>query len=72
MLKTDKMTREDLSIALEDALQAIAENYQEASENSGDAFQAGRELAYYEVLDILRSRIEIHGGEMHEVKQPRN
>jgi len=70
MWNFDEMSREDLVKALNDALMVMSERYQEAKGLSKDSFQAGRELAYFETLDILRSRIEINGGQMDEVLSP--
>lgn len=66
-----EMSRDDLAEALKESLAVMDQRYQEArQQQAGDTFHAGRELAYFETLDILRSRIIVAGGEMDEVEPP--
>ena len=71
MMDLHTMSKDDLSLAIKEFASATIDNYTEASAVSEqDKFQAGRQLAYFEVLDMLRSRIELHGGSMEEIKLP--
>lgn len=70
MINLDDMTKEELATALSETAQTLLDNYSEIEKNTEDAFESGRRLAYYEALDILRSRIEICGGTMEEVILP--
>ena len=58
--------------AIDQALEEMTKRYADASAAaSADAFEAGRKLAYYETLDILRSRLMVFGGEMDEIDPPK-
>jgi len=70
MINLDGMTREELATALSETAQTLLDNYGEIEKNPKDAFESGRRLAYFEALDILRSRIEICGGTMDEIILP--
>ena len=65
-----EMSRDELAEALEESLTVMDQRYSEAKQQAKDTFQAGRELAYFETLDILRSRIIVAGGAMDEVEPP--
>ena len=47
-----------------DIINVIQERYEEAqnefNENKGDAFISGRSLAYQEVFEIIKNRIDIY------------
>lgn len=64
------MDAEPMAMALDAALQTMATNYEEAKGATDDLFEAGRSVAYFEMLDILRSQITAFGGQMDEVEPP--
>ena len=64
------MDSESMAMALDTALQTMATNYQEAKGATNDLFEAGRAVAYFETLDVLRSQVTAFGGEMDEVEPP--
>lgn len=70
MIQLDDMSIDDLKNALESFVSDAFDNYREAGEGIQDDFQAGRQLAYYEVLDMIRSRIMINNGKMDDVDIP--
>jgi len=66
----ENLTKQDLKYVLCDFISAASDNYQETMSATEDEMQAGRQLAYFEMLDMLRSRILIAGGEMNEIPLP--
>ena len=67
MKKMDKkMHEETLQFLISRILERAVESKQEKKDAPGDEFQDGRNLAYYEVLDILKSELIVHGYEPKE------
>jgi len=72
MWNLDGLDRTGAIYAIDQALEEMTKRYADASAAaSADAFEAGRKLAYYEMLDILRSRLMVFGGEMDEIDPPK-
>lgn len=69
-MNLENLTKQDLESVLRDFVDAASDNYQEALSAAEDEMQAGRQLAYFEMLDMLRSRILTAGGEMNEIIPP--
>lgn len=51
-----------ISRLLDNANEAVAES----NENKDDQFAAGRRLAYYEMLSILKSELEVRDQDLKE------
>ena len=47
-------------------LERSKETIEESRREEDDKFQAGRHLAYYEVMDILKSELEVHDADLKE------
>lgn len=60
------MYEETLQYLVSRILERALESKQEKNDAPGDDFQDGRNLAYYEVLDILKSELIIHGYDPEE------
>lgn len=60
------MHEETLQYLISRILERALESRQEKNDAPGDDFQDGRNLAYYEVLDILKSELIIHGYDPKE------
>ena len=70
-MNLENMTKQDLEFVVRQFIAAAEENYRDAALAAGrDEMQAGRQLAYFEMLDMLRSRILAAGGDMEEIKPP--
>lgn len=70
MINLNNMSREECVQVIEDLYQAMSDNYRETLEAKNDEFESGRQLAYYETLDMLVSRVIVNGGIGDEVKTP--
>lgn len=70
MINLKSMTREECVLVIEDLYTAMKSNYQETLEKKNDEFDSGRQLAYFETLDMLVSRVIVNGGEAEEVTTP--
>ena len=60
------MHEETLKYLISRILERALESRQEKNDAPGDDFQDGRNLAYYEVLDILKSELIVHGYDPKE------
>ena len=60
------MHEETLQYLISRILERALESRQEKNDAPGDDFQDGRNLAYYEVLDILKSELIVHGYDPKE------
>ena len=48
-------------------LERSKETIEESGREKDDAFQAGRRMAYYEVMDILKSELEVRDADLKEL-----
>ncbi|EJZ69559.1 hypothetical protein [Lachnoanaerobaculum sp. OBRC5-5] len=55
----DKISIEGISYIVERIVERAREAVEESRENREDSFKDGRALAYYEVLDILRTELSV-------------
>ena len=60
------MHEETLQYLISRILERALESRQEKNDAPCDDFQDGRNLAYYEVLDILKSELIVHGYDPKE------
>lgn len=73
MWNLDGLDRNGAVYAIDQSLEEMTKRFEEASAAAPtDAFEAGRKLAYYEALDILRSRLMVFGGKMDEIDLPKS
>ncbi len=61
-----KMTSEDLIAIIEVIYKKARETKKESQENPMDEFASGRNLAYFEVLDTIKNRLEGNGAELRD------
>ena len=55
----DKISIEGISYIVERIVERAREAVEESRENREDSFKDGRALAYYEVLDIVRTELSV-------------
>ena len=60
------MHEETLQYLISRVLERAIESRQEKNDAPGDDFQDGRNLAYFEVLDILKSELLVYGYDPEE------
>ena len=60
------MHEETLQYLISRVLERAIESRQEKNAAPGDDFQDGRNLAYFEVLDILKGELLVHGYDPEE------
>ena len=57
---------EDMKYIISRIIERAYEAAEECRQASVDQFEDGRALAYYEVLDIIRSELDAHGYDLNE------
>ena len=57
---------EDMKYIISRIIERAYEAAEECRQASADQFEEGRALAYYEVLDIIRSELDAHGYDLKE------
>lgn len=62
----DALTREGIKYMIARLLENANEAVEESEENKGDAYCAGRKVAYYEMPDILKSELNIRDEDLKE------
>lgn len=62
---TDEMALEALKWIVHD----VAERRDEAESEKSDDFSKGRAEAYWEVMDMIKSRLEVLGVELEDTKK---
>lgn len=60
------LTKEMMQFIVSRILERAIEAFDEKKKDHKDLFKAGRGLAYYEVLDILKSELDCHGQDLKE------
>ena len=63
----DKISIEGISYIVERIVERAREAVEESRENREDSFKDGRALAYYEVLDILRTELSVREISLEEI-----
>ena len=66
-MMTDVLTKEGIKYMIARLLENANEAVEESKANKEDQFAAGRRLAYYEMLDILKSELEIREQDLKEL-----
>lgn len=64
-MKSD-ITKERLKYIIERLLERTSETLQEQKEDPKDEFLDGKCLAYYEMLDIIKTELEISEADLKE------
>lgn len=62
----DVLTREGLAWIIESILENVKETINDHAGSKNDEFYEGKMQGFYEVLEIIKSRIEIRGGDPDE------
>ena len=57
---------EDMKYIISRIIERAYEAAEECRQANTDQFEDGRALAYYEVLDIIRSELDAHGYDLKE------
>ena len=62
----DALTREGIKYMIARLLENANEAAEESKANKDDAYCAGRKVAYYEMLDILKTEVDIKEQDLKE------
>lgn len=62
----DALTREGIKYMIARLLENATEAAEESKENKEDEFAAGRKVAYYEMLDILKTELDVRDADLKE------
>ena len=60
------MTDATLKFILSRVIEKANDAFEEASQNKNDLYYEGRKIAYYEVLDTIKSELEAHDQDLKE------
>ena len=63
---TGALTKEGIKFLIARLLDNANEAVEESNKNKGDQFAAGRRLAYYEMLDILKNELDVRDQDLEE------
>lgn len=63
---TDALTKEGIKFLIARLLDNANEAVEESNKNKEDQFAAGRRLAYYEMLDILKNELDVRDQDLKE------
>lgn len=63
---TKSLTEEDIKYLISRLLVEASDAAKEGKANPKDSFLAGRQVAYYEMLDILQSELSIADADLKE------
>lgn len=66
-MMTDALTKDGIKYMIARLLDNANEAAEESRKDSSDQFAAGRRLAYYEMLDILKTELEIRDQDLKEL-----
>lgn len=66
MMMTDTLTRESIKYIIARLLDNANDAAEESREDKSNKFLAGRKLAYYEMLDILRTELDVRDEDLKE------
>lgn len=62
----EKLSEESLKYIIGRLIERALEAKEESSKNKDDLFAAGRNVAYYEMLDMLQSELDARGQVLKE------
>ena len=65
-MMTDALTKEGIKYMVSRLLENANEAAEESKRNKDDPYCAGRKVAYYEMLDILRTELDIRDQDLKE------
>ena len=65
-MMTDALTRDGIKYMIARLLENANEAAEESRENREDKFAAGRRVAYYEMLDILKSELDVREQDLKD------
>lgn len=65
-MMNDALTREGIKYMIARLLDNAKEAVEESEADKNDAFAAGKRLAYYEMLDILKSELDVRDADLKE------
>ena len=65
-MMADALTREGIKYLIARLLENANEAVEESNKDKEDKFAAGRRLAYYEMLDILKSELDVRDQDLKE------
>ena len=65
-MMTDALTEEGIKYMVSRLLENASEAAEESKKNKDDPYCAGRKVAYYEMLDILRTELDIRDQDLKE------
>ena len=66
MMMTETLTREGMKYIVARLLDNANDAAEEYSRDKDNKFQAGRRSAYYEMLDILRTELDVRDEDLKE------
>lgn len=66
-MMSDTLTKDGIKFVISRLLENANEAVTESKKNKNDQFAAGRRLAYYEMLDILKTELDIRGQDLKEL-----
>lgn len=62
----DVLTKEGIKYIIARLLENANEAVEESEENRNDPYSAGRRVAYYEMLDILKTELDVRDQDLKE------
>ncbi len=65
-MMTDALTREGIKYIVGRLLENANDAVKESDENKNDEFCQGKRLAYYEMLDILKTELDVRDQDLKE------
>ena len=60
------MTDATIKFIISRVIEKANDSLEEANQNKGDSYYEGRKIAYYEVLDTIKSELEAHDQDLEE------
>ena len=63
---TEALTKDGIKYIIARLLERAKESVTETKENPENDFEAGRNMAYYEMLDILKTELDIKEQDLEE------
>lgn len=63
---TDALTKDGIKYMIARLLENANEAVEESAQNKKDPYCAGRKVAYYEMLDILRTELDVRDQDLKE------
>ena len=66
-MMSDTLTKDGIKFVISRLLENANEAATESKKNKNDQFAAGRRLAYYEMLDILKTELDIRDQDLKEL-----